>query len=159
MRHLQHWRATVLQKKLAATCAWCAAMSPLVQTQVLAVICNSKGAITNAFQQTPPRISPYTTSDFDLLGTLWQLLLIIPVTIIGEWVKGHYQGNNKEFKHCLNEIADDIARDHMADQPQSFTMLTIPTMPPNNKVRLIVNKTVVMSKLPLLISRARHNLT
>jgi hypothetical protein len=41
-----------------------------ITTGKVTIYCNSKGAITNAFQQTPPRISPYTTSDFDLLGTL-----------------------------------------------------------------------------------------
>jgi hypothetical protein len=37
------------------------------------------------------------------------LLTLLPVTILAGWVKGHYDGNHREFKHDLNEMADTLA--------------------------------------------------
>lgn len=49
--------------------------------------CDNKGALTNALKRAPPGISPYTTSDYDLLGLLRHFITIITVTILGEWVR------------------------------------------------------------------------
>jgi hypothetical protein len=33
----------------------------------------------------------------------------MPLTIAKEWVKGHYQGKNRQLEHIMNEHADDLA--------------------------------------------------
>ncbi len=38
-----------------------------------------------------------------------RLLNIIPITIVAQWVKGHYTGKDREYKHDLNDIADSLA--------------------------------------------------
>ena len=43
--------------------------------------------LPNALKRAPPGISPHTTSDYDLLGLLRHFITIIPVTILGEWVR------------------------------------------------------------------------
>ena len=61
------------------------------------------------FSQTTPGISPYLQPDEDLLMEAKRLLNIIPITIIAQWVKGHYTEKDREYKHDLNDITDSLA--------------------------------------------------
>jgi hypothetical protein len=37
---------------------------------------------------------------------------LIPVTVIAGWVKGHYTGKHREYKHDLNDRVDHLADKH-----------------------------------------------
>jgi hypothetical protein len=49
--------------------------------------CDNKGAIGNIFKPAISGISPYLSSNYDLLRLIKHLVATIPITIIGEWVK------------------------------------------------------------------------
>jgi hypothetical protein len=71
--------------------------------------CENKGVLTNVFSPTAPGITPYLQTDADLVMKAKCLLNAIPITILVEWVKGHYNGKDREYKHDLNDIADSLA--------------------------------------------------
>jgi hypothetical protein len=71
--------------------------------------CDNKGVVKNSFSTLCPGILPFMNSDYDLLHLIHQILHIIPVNIVGLWVKGHFVGPNPEVQHSLNEIADTLA--------------------------------------------------
>jgi hypothetical protein len=98
------------------------------------IYCDNKGAITNAFQPVQPGISPYTTTDYDLFQAIKTILQVLPISMVGEWVKGHHSGRNRQIQHDLNDIADQLATDHMADLPAQFQTQLLPVPPPNFKV-------------------------
>jgi len=52
--------------------------------------CDNKGAIGNSFKSAPPGITPFFQADYDLLGLIHELVTLIPITVVGNWVKGHY---------------------------------------------------------------------
>jgi hypothetical protein len=57
----------------------------------------------NVFEKTKEGITPFLTTDYDLIELAQSLLHILPITVLHEWVKGHYTGDQKEFKHTLNQ--------------------------------------------------------
>jgi hypothetical protein len=57
-----------------------------LQSNQATLFCDNKGALTKAF--TPlSSITPYFRTDQDILTLTQQLLQMIPITIIGKWVK------------------------------------------------------------------------
>jgi hypothetical protein len=76
--------------------------------------CDNKGALRNAFKPHPPGISPTLTTDSDILNLAREFITLIPVTVLGEWVKGHYNGKDKAFKYEFNDLADSLANEHFA---------------------------------------------
>jgi hypothetical protein len=82
--------------------------------------CDNKGVITNEFHKTVPGISPFLTTDYDLVCMAKTLLQMIPITVAAEWVKGHYKGSNKEFKHEVNSKADHLASKFLLCPPPGF---------------------------------------
>jgi hypothetical protein len=90
--------------------------------------CDNKGALKNAFQPIAPGITPYLKTDHDLIEVAQSLLTKILITITTQWVKGHYNGNQRAYQHSLNEEADRIAGKYQTSQhPQS--MLRKPLAP------------------------------
>jgi hypothetical protein len=61
---------------------------------------------SQCFSPKAPGITPYLQADADLVMEVKRLLSIIPITILADWVKGHYNGKDKEYKHELNTTAD-----------------------------------------------------
>jgi hypothetical protein len=82
----------------------------------ITLFCDNKGAISNSFKKATPGISPFLSSDYDLIQLVKHLIAIIPVTVAGEWVKGHYSGKNRKIQHDLNEKADELAGEHLDNQ-------------------------------------------
>jgi hypothetical protein len=56
--------------------------------------CDNKGAVHKAFTTNPKGITPYLTTDYDLLGIIHSLVSILPITVIGYWVKECYTGTH-----------------------------------------------------------------
>ncbi len=118
--------------------------------------CDNKGALRNAFKDNPPGISPTSAADYDILRLARRYIQLIPVSISGEWVKGHYNGKDKAFKHEMNDLADSLANEHMSNQQAPFKTLRCPLPYPDYRARLVVDKSVVTSKLNLTIYTAVH---
>ncbi len=105
-----------------------------VTTGQLSYYCDNKGVLANVFSPTAPGIAPYLQADAVLVMEAKRL---IPVTILAEWVKGHYQGKDKEYKHVLNETADSLATSFNNISHPQFTPRVTPTAPPNYGARLL----------------------
>jgi hypothetical protein len=119
--------------------------------------CDNKGAITNSFQQVTRGISPFMSPSYDLLLLAKQLVARIPITMLGEWVKGHYSGKARKIQHDLNDMADDIAGNHLAAQNRT-TGTNASLLPcPGYRIRIIKDNTVLASKYHSVIPQARYN--
>ena len=59
------------------------------------LFCDNKGAINKSFTPSQKGISPFLTSDYDLIHLIINLLAVLPVYFLGEWMKGHYTGKNR----------------------------------------------------------------
>jgi hypothetical protein len=92
--------------------------------------CDNKGVLTNVFSPLAPGLAPYLQTDADLVMEAKRLLGIIPITILAEWVKGHYSGKDKEFKHELNDTADNLATSFNRHPQPPFLPQVKPVAPP-----------------------------
>jgi hypothetical protein len=124
----------------------------------ITLYCDNKGALQNAFKPQPPGITPTLETDSDLIGFTRALIQLIPVPIQGEWVKGHYNGKDKAFKHELNNLADSLAKEHMAEQPPGFQTLRCPLTYPNYKVQRLMDNSAITSKLYTMMHMAAHKM-
>jgi hypothetical protein len=79
--------------------------------------CDNKGAVTQSRKPHPLGITPFLTSDYDFLGAFRDILSIMPIKFVCEWVKGHHSGNNRGIHHDLNDQADKLASQHLATHP------------------------------------------
>jgi hypothetical protein len=93
--------------------------------------CDNKGAILKSFHKKLPSITPCLTTDYDLICLAQNLLHMLPITVIGSWVKGHYEGKNRELQHDMNDMADNLATTHLAAPPK---LLRCPLAPPGYRV-------------------------
>jgi hypothetical protein len=66
-----------------------------------------------------------------------QDLHLIPITVLGSWVKGHYSGPDKDFKYTLNQQADAFATNINDHSPSGSHMCAHPLQPPNYKIHVL----------------------
>jgi hypothetical protein len=99
------------------------------------LFCDNKGTIRKAFQSRPLGVTPYLTTDDDLLQLIQHLVKLIPISLIGKWVKGHYMGQNREMQHGMNNIVDDLASRHLQCPPKNFIPKKLLEVPPGYRVR------------------------
>jgi hypothetical protein len=109
------------------------------------VYCDNKGAPKNAFRPIKAGITPYLAADHDLIEVSRFLIQLIPVVIATEWVKGHYRGKDREYKHRLNDTADRLAGDFQGRQHPHRTIRK-PIAPLDFKVCLLHDSSVMTSK-------------
>jgi ribonuclease HI len=102
--------------------------------------CDNKGVIKNVFHPRSTSITQYLQSDYELVLIAQHLLSIIPATIIAEWVKGHYNGDYREFKHDLNDRADHLAGKFNKRPPRHFRQQSMPCLSPGYSIRLLYDK-------------------
>jgi len=98
------------------------------------LFCDNRGAISKAFQHSTLGITPFLTTDFDLLHLIQQLIQALPITANGSWVKGHYSGKIRRLEHDLNDMADDLATQHLNSPSLGFHPKRLPLTPPGFKV-------------------------
>jgi hypothetical protein len=118
------------------------------------VYCDNKGAPKNAFRPIKAGITPYLAADHDLIEVSRFLIQLIPVVIATEWVKGHYRGKDREYKHRLNDTADRLAGDFQGRQHPHRTIRK-PIAPLDFKVCLLHDSSVMTSKAYQCIFRGR----
>lgn len=99
--------------------------------------CDNKGVLTNVFSTTATGTAPYLQPDPDLVMEAKRLLEAIPLTILAERVKGHYNGKDQERKLDLNEIADSLATSFHPSPHSQFVPSIKPIAHPNDGARLL----------------------
>jgi hypothetical protein len=127
-----------------------------VQGGQLKYHCDNRGVLKNVFSPATPGIAPYLQADADLVMEARRLLSIIPVTIIAEWVKGHYSGKEREFKHDLNEIADSLATSFNSVPHPNFKPRLQPIAHPHYGARILYEGSTITNKLRYLMAQALH---
>jgi hypothetical protein len=80
----------------------------------------------------------------------------IPVTILAEWVKGHYNGKDHEFKHDLNEITDTMATSFNSSPHPKFSPRRKPIAPPNYGAHILYDGSTITNKLRPLMAQILH---
>jgi hypothetical protein len=81
---------------------------------------------------------------------------LIPATIVAEWVKGHYNGEHREHKHDLNEMADKLATNFNAHPPPTLKQMRMPCLLPGYAIRLVYDGSTITNKLYKTMSIALH---
>ena len=95
------------------------------------LFCDNKGAIAKVFHRQQQGITPYLSTDHDLINSCHQLLLMIPLKIAGKWVKGHYSGTKKWLEHHLSQTADNLATHHNDHSGPTLQTIKLPIPLPN----------------------------
>jgi hypothetical protein len=98
--------------------------------------CDNKSAIGTSFKPIAPGISPFMSLNYELIKLAKHIITITPITIIGQWVKGHYSGKQRQIQHDLNDKVDKLAGEHLETQDASKTK-TIPIPCPGYRVHLV----------------------
>jgi hypothetical protein len=92
-------------------------------------------------------MSRFLHADYDLVHVAKTLLALIPATIVAEWVKGHFTGEHREYKHDLNEKADRLATSFNMQTPPAYKQCKMSTPPPNYAIHLLHNSSNITNKL------------
>ena len=119
------------------------------------VYCDNRGALKNAFTPIKEGITPYFKTDHDLVEVAQSLLHLLPIVITSEWVKGHYNGPDKQYQHKLNEAADKIAGGYQKHQ-RPHHCLKKPIPPPNYRIRLLHDSSVITSGIKKALELSLH---
>ncbi len=85
-----------------------------------------------------------------------QLLAALPVTIVAEWVKGHYTGEYREYKHDLNDKVDKLAGTFNKNPPTILKQRKLPSTLPGYSIRLLHEGSHITNKLYSTMSIALH---
>jgi len=126
-----------------------------IETGGMTLYCDNKGALKNAFTPIKAGVTPYFKTDHDLVEVAQALVPVIPILITTSWVKGHYSGKDRQYQHDLNEEADRIAGRYQDCQTPHRTIRK-PLPPPNYRVRLLHDSSVITSKLPSILVKSIH---
>jgi hypothetical protein len=82
--------------------------------------CYNKGALTNLFCTKFLTISQFLNTDYNLILLAKNLVTLLPVTIVSEWVKGHYKGDNREYKGKAERIAKRFSKTKRQTLPKKI---------------------------------------
>jgi hypothetical protein len=120
------------------------------------IYCDNKSALQQITKVAPLGIPPYFSSDYDLLELIRLYFNLLPISAVGEWVKGHYTGDKWEYKHNLNDRADYLATHAHHELPRTLRTVADSTPPPGYKVRLKNARGLITSKFYKMVSLAHH---
>ncbi len=81
--------------------------------------------------------------------------MLLPVTKVAEWVKGHYTGDNREYTHDLNNTVDKLAGAFNKSPPR-LRHRKLPCSIPGYSIRLLNNGSTISTKLYSTMSIALH---
>ncbi len=128
-----------------------------VETGNVIIYCDNISALNRIFTKERPSNNPLRqlAADIDLITCARDMILRLPVAIhiSKEWVKGHYTGKEKQLKHILNDMADQLAVDHNTYQRQAGIKF-FPS--PLSEVKLLHNGMPITSRYAQVIKDARH---
>ncbi len=118
--------------------------------------CDNKGVISNVFSHCAPSISHYFHTDADLVMEARHLLTLLPVTILAGWVKGHYVGDHREYKHDLNDQVDQLADRFNKHPDPAFAPKRMPCTIPGYAIRLIYDNSLLTTKIYKTMASELH---
>ncbi len=107
------------------------------------------------FSPRTPSISRFLHTDSDLVMEARHLIMLLSVTILSGWVKGHYTGDNREYKHDLNEKVDHLAGTFNKNPDLIPSKMPCPI--PNYAIQLIYKDSPVTTKLYRVMISALHH--
>jgi hypothetical protein len=136
---------------------YCICIHYQVSSGKVTYYCDNNGVLKNVFSITAPGISPYLQTDADLVMEAKRPIDILPITIIAEWVKGHYNGKDREYKHNLNETADSLATSfNSSPHPQYIPHHNPAARPPNYGAKILSEGSTVTCQLRHLMAKSLH---
>jgi hypothetical protein len=109
--------------------------------------CDNKGVLSNVFSRRAPSISQYLHTDSELVMEARHLLTLIPVTVLAGWVKRHYDGDHREYKHNLNNSVDKLAGDFNKHPDPAFSPKRFPSPMHGYAIQLIHDNAILTTKL------------
>jgi glutaredoxin len=127
-----------------------------VEAGAIKLLCDNKWALTNAFKPIKAGITPYFHTDHDLIELARALIQLIPLIITSEWVKGHYEGKDKQYKHTLNAEANKLAGEFQ-DQQSPHSTLIKPIVTPNYRIWLLYDTSVITSGISNTLVTSLHD--
>jgi len=125
-------------------------------TGTLRIYCDNKSALDKTVTTAPKGITPFLMSDYDLIDLIRLFHALLPITVVGEWVKGHYSGDKREYKHDLNDRADHLATSTHRHPSRSFATTANVLPPPGYRVRLLKDNGLITSKYYQTLAQAHH---
>jgi len=119
--------------------------------------CDNKSALLKTVTTGPRGISPFFSADYDLITLIRLQTTLLPISVVGEWVKGHYTGDHREYKHDLNDCADRLAANAARIMPPPFLTRSTVDAPPGYQVRLSNRRGIIHSKYYQMLAQAHHS--
>ena len=112
------------------------------------VYCDNKGALNNVFKPNLDSvIFPLLAADYDLLILAHHFILQTPFKIKQEWVIGHYISANRQLKHELNRIADELVDAYYWNPHPNYQPSPMPRFQPIQVIQISTPTTAITSKL------------
>jgi hypothetical protein len=112
--------------------------------------------LKNAFSPIKAGITPYFNTDHDLVEVAQSLLQLIPIAMSNEWLKGHYEGNQQQYKHHLNADTDKITGEYQRHQyPHRSIKKPLPS--PVFRVCLIHDSSAITSRIHTILQSSLHD--
>jgi len=121
------------------------------------LFCDNKSALQQSTSEGPRGIKPFLSADYDLIALIRLQTTLLPISVVGEWVKGHYTGDRREYKHDLNERVDHLATTAIRSLPQRFHTAPTVEAPPGYRVRLSNRKGIIHSRYYHMLAQAHHS--
>ena len=120
------------------------------------LFCDNQSALDNVFGSTPKcGAYPMLAVDYDLLVLSRDLLRLLPITITGEWVKGHYKGDNRQIQHDLNDLVDTLANEFRQDPARGYKPTSKPMFHPLQAAAVYIEGSMITSKLSNVLYERR----
>jgi len=116
------------------------------------IYCDNKAALEAIFTERPRRgIYPLLALDYDFISIAHEMYRKMPITIAERWVKGHYQGNDRQVAYDLNELVDTMATDFRRHPPKGYTPKAQSLVHPLQTAAVISGGAIVTSKLKAIV--------
>jgi hypothetical protein len=106
---------------------------------------DNKGALLNVFHNDKSGITPYTATDYNLVGVAKTLVSLLPISLVYEWIEGHT--NNNSLPHQLNQIAEEKATSYHTHPNCNFKPGKMPMAEPGYQVHLIYSNSEITSRM------------
>jgi hypothetical protein len=128
-----------------------------ISSGTLCIYCDNKTALSKVTDSVPHGITPHLSSDYDLVAMIHLYLALFPITVVGEWVKGHYSGKDRKYKHDLNDRADQLATTAHRSLPKSFVTSPTAAAPSGFRLRLLCKDGLITSNYYRILTQAHHD--
>jgi len=102
------------------------------------------------------QVEVFTATDYDIIHIAKNMICLLPLKIIAEWVRGHSTAKKKSAQEELNIIADQLASHYALDPQTHHHSAHLPLPPPSCAICLLHSGSVIMSKFYYTLSRSSN---